>query len=122
MSVRPGYAGTLRTRLLNLSIYDPVTGCWNWIGARIYNRKGKPYGSIKVDGKSQLAHRVSVKEFTGRALPKNKVGAHQCNNTLCICPDHLDGQSQKKNMKYWHATREGRVNFNGVAPCITRFV
>lgn len=133
MAARPGYAGDLQTRLLNLSVRDPLSGCWLWIGARIYNRRGFPYGSIKVDGKSQLAHRVSFKAFKGRALPKNKTGSHQCNNTLCINPDHLKSQSQKKNIQY--AAKLGRLNgqhaasgksvpfnFAGVAPCIRRFI
>lgn len=108
MSRLSGYAGTLQERLLNLSVLDPVTGCWNWIGAVIRNKRGDKYGCIKVDGKTQLAHRESFKAFKGARLPKNKTGAHQCNNTLCICPDHLEAQTQAKNIQY--AAACGRMN------------
>ena len=107
MSRPVGYNGDLQTRLLNLSVVDPVTGCWNWIGAVIYNKRGNRYGCIRIDGKTQLAHRESFKAFKGKPLPKKKTGAHQCNNTLCICPDHLEAQTQKQNIKY--AVKCGRL-------------
>jgi len=108
--------------LLNLSVRDPITDCWLWLGARIYNRRGFPYGAITVAGKKELAHRVSFKAFRGRVLPKNKKGAHQCNNTLCINPGHLKSQSQKQNMQYAAkcGRLNGQINFTGVTPIIQR--
>lgn len=122
MGARKGYAGDLQTRLLNLSVIDPVSGCWIWIGATIINNRGFRYGSIKVDGKTCLAHRVSFKAFKGVELPKKKTGAHICNVTLCVNPDHLESKSQKQNIR--QAAREKRLyrqpNWRGVTPIIQR--
>jgi hypothetical protein len=107
MSARPGYRGDLQTRLLTLSVLDPVTGCWIWIGATIVNRRGFRYGAIKHEGKRALAHRVAFKAFKGVDLPRKKKGAHLCNNTLCINPDHCAPKTQKQNMK--QAAREKRM-------------
>ncbi len=86
--MKRGYRGSPRERgdvwerLLNLSVVDPVTGCWVWIGAVIYNRRGDRYAVIKVNGKQKLAHRESWKYVHGREMPKRKHGAHEADFKL----------------------------------------
>jgi len=98
--------GDLWERLQNLSVVDSITGCWIWIGATIINKRGKRYGRIKVNGKMKLAHRASWECVHGRTMPKRKQGAHCCDNTLCICPDHIRGATPGSNQR--EAYRKGR--------------
>jgi hypothetical protein len=98
-------------RLLNLSVVDPVSGCWIWIGATVINRRGDKYPAIKIKGKKKLAHRESWKCVHGREMPKRKQGAHACDNTLCIHPDHIRGATPGSNQR--EAYRKGRKTFVG---------
>jgi len=98
-------------RLLNLSVLDPLTGCWIWIGAKIFNKNGNPYGVLTVDGKQKLAHREAWKCVHGREMPKRKQGAHSCDTTLCICPDHVRGATPRANQR--EAYRKGRKVLTG---------
>lgn len=108
--VKPGpnnnYRGTLWERLLALSVLDPVSGCWIWIGATVINVRGDRYGKIFVKGKYKLAHRASWECVHERAMPRRKHGAHSCDNTLCICPDHIRGARPGANQR--EAYRKGR--------------
>lgn len=98
--------GDLWERLLNLSILDPFTGCWLWIGATVKNARGDLYGKIKHKGKTILAHRAAWKCVHGYSMPKRKQGAHSCDQTLCICPDHVRGATASSNSR--EAIRKGR--------------
>lgn len=110
--MKRGYKGSPRERgdvwqrLLDLSIFDPLTGCWIWIGATVINRRGLHYPVIKVNGRQTLAHREAWKQVHGRAMPKRKQGAHSCDNTFCICPDHVRGATPGANQR--EAYRKGR--------------
>jgi hypothetical protein len=58
--------------------------CWEWIGAR--NKLG--YGSFGIDGKTQLAHRISYRINKGQ-IPIGMCVLHRCDNPPCCNPDHL---------------------------------
>jgi hypothetical protein len=103
---RPVDRGDVWARLLALSVLDPLSGCWLWIGATVVNRRGRRYGVLKVNGKQVLAHREAWKQVHGRSMPKRKHGAHSCDETLCICPDHVRGATPSANQK--EAYRKGR--------------
>lgn len=90
--------------------------CWEWTGQRKKNRNGVfyPYITVRVKrgprkGKTRIvaAHRMSLKVFKGRRMSPRMVGAHLCNYTLCINPEHLVGGSQSANVRY--AVRSGRL-------------
>jgi hypothetical protein len=100
-------------RLLNLSVVDPLTGCWIWIGATIINIRGDRYPVIKVNGKTKLAHRESWKCVHGREMAKRKQGAHSCDCTLCIHPDHIRGATPGSNQR--EAYRKGRKKYSAPA-------
>ena len=68
--------------------------CWNWTGAK--SRDG--YGQFGIDGKSKRAHRASYELFKGK-IPKGLVIHHQCSNTFCINPAHLEAVTQKVNIQ-----------------------
>lgn len=58
--------------------------CWEWMACK--NSRG--YGNIYWQGKSQLAHRVSML-IAGEVLCSRKEVAHLCHNPSCCNPEHL---------------------------------
>lgn len=72
-----------------------------WIGALT----GAGYGSIKVDGKAQAAHRVAWFLVFGR-WPKREL-MHTCDNPACILLEHLVDGTHADNMH--DRDRKGRV-------------
>jgi hypothetical protein len=59
--------------------------CWLWTGA--IDSKG--YGSMGVDGRTDRAHRVSVRLATGKPIPVGMYVDHMCMNRQCVNPAHL---------------------------------
>lgn len=63
------------------------TGCLNEHG----------YGSVKVNGKTKLAHRVAYEKAHG-PIPKGLVVMHSCDTPACIEPSHLSVGTQQQNV------------------------
>jgi hypothetical protein len=59
-------------------------GCMLWTGAV----SSTGYGTLRVDGKTKLAHRHAY-ELAKGAIPKGYVLLHSCDVPLCCNPDHL---------------------------------
>lgn len=78
------YNKTVKERLEGLSIPEPNSGCWLWIGA--VNEWG--YGTIRIARKTVLAHRASWMETNG-PIPDGLIVCHSCDIPACINPDHL---------------------------------
>lgn len=72
---------------------DP-NGCWLWVGG--VRSKKYPYGSVKLNKKSYLAHRVSW-ELSNGPIPKDLCLLHNCDISLCVNPDHLRLGTHKEN-------------------------
>jgi hypothetical protein len=58
--------------------------CWFWGGTR--NVDG--YGRVRINGKSDGAHRVSYEYHIG-PIPKGLYVCHKCDCPPCVNPDHL---------------------------------
>ncbi|KKK68845.1 hypothetical protein LCGC14_2939950 [marine sediment metagenome] len=65
------------------------------------SKTGKGYTRIKVNGKTQWAHRVSYATFNG-SIPDCETVNHKCRNTPCINPDHLELMSIERNAEHRH--------------------
>lgn len=70
-------------RLMNRVVFG-ATDCWHYCGVR--NQFG--YGRLSVDGRTQVAHRLSYEVFVG-PIPPGLLVLHRCDNPSCINPDHL---------------------------------
>lgn len=88
-SMKGSAPGTsIRERLDRLSMPEPNTGCFIFIG--VMGNHG--YGKMKVGGKTgkwHLAHRLSYEAHV-RQIPQGLVIDHLCRNKSCINPLHLE--------------------------------
>lgn len=79
-------------RILDMSIPEPNSGCWIWLGYIGPNG----YGELRADGRTRRAHRISYEIFNG-PIPSGLVVRHRCDNPPCVNPDHLVIGSMKDN-------------------------
>lgn len=70
-----------------------VAKCWQWQAA--FNSKG--YGRFHAEGKSEFAHRYSVR-LGGRDIPCGMEVDHQCGVRSCVNPDHLRVVTHRENL------------------------
>lgn len=98
-----------KTTILNLSIPEPNTGCWLWVGF-VHTRDG--YGQINVPRKDGTfdprthklrmttvgAHRVAYEAFKG-PIPADLELDHLCRVRCCVNPDHLEPVTRRVNVE-----------------------
>jgi hypothetical protein len=63
---------------------EPMTGCFLWSG--VTNSHG--YGSFKIGGRSNGAHRLAFEHARG-PIPAGLQVLHKCDTPACVNPDHL---------------------------------
>ena len=80
---------------------DPITGCHNWIGAKVYG-----YGKF-WDNKSYRVHRW-IYEYLNGPIPEGLIVRHKCHNPSCVNPEHLELGTQQDNMN--DKVKAGRVS------------
>lgn len=78
------------------------SGCWLWTGSR----NGKGYGLLSIDGRSYLAHRLSMLVFN-QIDPGEFLVCHSCDEPRCVRPDHLFVGTASDNTA--DMTRKGRA-------------
>ena len=76
--------------------------CWLWTGA--VGTAG--YGSYRLNGKKQGAHRISWQLVNG---PIRLNILHRCDVKLCVNPEHLFEGSYSDNMQDWSRKRERKL-------------
>jgi hypothetical protein len=82
----------IKQRLLSNISKDTKTKCWNWLGCR----DDKGYARLKINYKSERAHRLSYHIFTSD-VKAYEVVHHTCSNKSCINPKHLRLVSPQEN-------------------------
>ncbi len=68
--------------------------CWLWTGGH----NGRGYGTLKVDGRMQYAHRLVWSLLHGPILTGFYV-CHCCDQPSCVRPSHLFLGTQSDNMR-----------------------
>jgi len=90
-----------------VSGYDD-NGCRLWLGAGKVNG----YGIIKIDGKSEMVHRVSWKLSSGLDIPEGMNVLHTCDIKRCVEFSHLWIGTQQDNVIDMHSKHRDH-NFTG---------
>lgn len=79
----------------------PNSPCWIWTGAKSRGGGMKVwYGSFKYYGKAIRAHAFAADII--RKLDKPEKGFerhHICEDTLCVCPEHLEVVTKAANLQ-----------------------
>lgn len=83
----------LEQYLLDRSVVDNTTGCWNWIRSK--DKDG--YGWTARSTGTCKAHRLSFSTFIDDLLPGMQI-LHSCDNPSCINPEHLRQGTLMDNM------------------------
>ena len=78
--------------------------CWEW--SRSHNGQG--YGTLRIEGKTVYAHRLSF-ELAGGVIPAGLDVLHSCDNPRCINPEHLSAGTRSQNMADCHARGRSRI-------------
>ena len=77
-----------------------VGTCWIWGGQRTSgSRRGGAYPVIRVKGSKNRAqlHRLIIESKMGAPLG-TQAAHHQCGNSLCVNPDHLQPVTDRDNI------------------------
>lgn len=87
-----------------LTIKNPETGCWNYLGGHT----GAGYGVFYVDRNPYFVHRLSAIKFLGMSLNSVLFSCHKCDTPNCWNPEHLFVGTHTDNMK--DMRKKGRGN------------
>lgn len=77
---------------------EPNSGCWIWIGSRLF--RGYGHITVKREGKwtYPLAHRLSYELFVG-PIPSGLTIDHKCKMVWCVNPSHLEPVTLEENVR-----------------------
>lgn len=72
---------------------NKTDSCWLWTGAE----DGRGYGRIRVEGVYRKVHRFAYEALVG-PIPEGLVIDHDCNNRMCVNPNHLKPMTDYQNV------------------------
>ena len=107
----------LRDRVERLSVPEPNSGCWIWIGGTTGGDFEYGKMTITTDGqrRGEVASRVSFRAYVG-PIPDGFQVDHKCETALCVNPRHLQLLIPRDNLikRAWHKQRvENRLCLRG---------
>ena len=88
----PVKPGAPPIRPIDYTVNENDCWVWNWS----VERKG--YATVRVNGRSLKAHRVSYELSTG-PIPEGNIIRHLCGNPTCLNPEHLEAGTGSENMR-----------------------
>lgn len=83
-----------RARFMKFVQTEDPAQCWEWQSTR--NNSG--YGKFWLDGRTDIAHRVSYRLHKG-PIPEGLHVRHTCDNPPCVNPHHLLVGTGKRNAR-----------------------
>ena len=83
------------------SPFSPIGHCMVWK----YSLNWDGYGTLTIDGKRQLAHRVVFVQTRGQ-IPEGRQVNHLCNRPYCVQPSHLYAGTIQDNTDDSHIFRK----------------
>jgi hypothetical protein len=94
ISMNTGLEERINYCIQNRVSVDPITKCWNWTGAIVAGG----YGSIRINNQLIGAHVFFFWHFKGD-IPNDREIDHNCFNTGCVNPDHLEAVTHEENLR-----------------------
>lgn len=89
--------------ILRMSIPEPNSGCWLWLGCV----NDSQYGKVYLRKVAYRAHRLSYEVFNQKEIPPGLIVRHKCDNRYCVNPSHLEIGTRKDNSQ--DAVDRGRI-------------
>lgn len=90
---KKGYQPVALTKRFNEKYMpEPMSGCWLWLGSKTQHG----YGQIWLNGRIELAHRISYEMFCAE-IPATLEIDHLCKNKSCVNPAHLEAVTHQVN-------------------------
>ena len=103
---------SLAARIERLSIPEPNSGCWIWLGAVSDANTVHQRAKIRFGRPGMPAARAAYEAYCG-PIPEGKHVLHRCDTPLCVNPAHLWVGTHTDNMRDMH--RKGRAVVGGSA-------
>ena len=79
------------------------SGCWIWLLCTFKNG----YAQIRLDGRTQYAHRVSYQVNIGN-IPEGLTLDHSCRVRCCVNPAHLSPMTRSENSRGADSANKGK--------------
>ncbi len=104
----------LSEKILDSIVFEPMTGCWLWIGAR----QDPGYGRLHdpKTNKLKYAHRYVREELDG-PIPDGLVTDHLCRTEPCVSPYHTEPVTNQENIRRGASGEVARARAARIVQC-----